>query len=63
MTRRECRRIAEKIAALEKVIQTSTDPEEKRKAQNKIMKICGSFTDIEAMMQVDEAVQEILKNS
>ena len=63
MKKRECRRIAQKIADLEKTIENSTDSIEIQKAKNKIMKICGSFTDIEAMMQIDEAVQEILKNS
>ena len=63
MTKRECRRIAQKIADLERIVQTTSDPDEKKKAQNKIMKICGSFTDIVDMMQVDEAVQDILKNS
>lgn len=63
MTKRECRRIAQKIADLEKVVMTTTDPQEKRKAQDKIMKICGSFTDIMDMMQVDEEVQNILQNS
>lgn len=63
MTKREYRRIAQKIADLEKVVMTTTDPQEKRKAQDKIMKICGSFTDIMDMMQVDEEVQNILQNS
>ena len=63
MTKRECKRIAQKIADLERIVQNSTDEDEKRKAQSKILKICGSFTDIEAMMQIDEAVQEILENS
>lgn len=63
MTKRECRKIAQEIADLEITIEKSTNPEVKQKAKNKIMKICGSFTDIEVMMQIDEAVQEILKNS
>lgn len=63
MTKRECRRVAQKIADLERMVHTTADPDEKRKAQDKIMKICGSFTDIVDMMQVDEEVQEILKNS
>ena len=63
MTKRECKRIAQKIADLELRLQKSTDEDERRKIQDKILKICGSFTDIEAMMQIDEMVQEILKNS
>ena len=63
MTKQECKRIAEKIAALEKIIKTTTDPEEKCKAERKIVKICSSFRDIAAMLQIDEAVQEIMKNS
>lgn len=63
MTKQECKRIAEKIAALEKIIKTTTDPEEKSKAERKIVKICSSFRDIAAMLQIDEAVQEIMKNS
>lgn len=63
MTKRECKRIAQKIADLELRLQKSTDEDERRKIQDKILKICGSFTDIEAMMQIDEMVQEIIKNS
>lgn len=63
MTKRECKRIAQKIADLELRLRKSTDEEERRKIQNKILRICGSFTDIEVMMQIDEMVQEILKSS
>ena len=63
MTKRECRRIAQKIADLEIQLQKSTDQTENIKIQNKISKICSSFTDIESMIQIDEMVQEIIKNS
>ena len=63
MTKRECKKIAMRIAKLEQVVATSSDKDEKKKAQEKIMQICGSFKDLEDMIMIDEAVQKILQNS
>lgn len=63
MTKRECKKIAQKLAEYELSLQSATTEEEKFKIQNKILKLCTSLTDLADMIQVDEEVQNILKNS
>lgn len=63
MKKQECKKIAKKIANLEITIQNASTEEEKKEAQNKLIELCCSFTDLSDMIQIDEEVQKILKNS
>ena len=60
MKRKELKRIAEKIAKAEYVIQTSSDPKAIAKAEQDIISLSGSVDDIEDILSVDELVQELL---
>ena len=60
MKKKELKRIAEKIAKAEYIIQASTDKKAVKKAEQDIMELSGSVHDLEDMAAVDELVQEIL---
>ena len=60
MKKKELKRIAEKIAKAECIIQTSTDKKAVKKAEQDIMELSGSVHDLEDMAAVDELVQELL---
>lgn len=60
MKRKELKRIAEKIAKAEYIIQTSSDLKAIAKAEQDIISLSGSVDDIEDMLVVDELVQELL---
>ncbi len=63
MTKRECRKVAKKIAQYELILQNSDDKDEKYKAQGKINELCELCTNMYEMMFIDEEVQKILQSS
>lgn len=63
MKKKELKNLATKIAKYEKIIQTTQDAKEKRRAEEEIMKLSTSIQSVEDMMQIDEFVQDILENS
>ena len=60
MKKKELKRIAEKLAKAEYIIQTSDDPKAVQRAQQEIMDLSGDVHDLKDMAIVDELVQEIL---
>ena len=60
MKRKELKNLAQKIAAAEKTIQSSSDPLQIAKAQDQIIELSGHALSMEDMMAIDEFVQEIL---
>ena len=56
MKKKELKNLATKIAKYEKIIQTTQDAKEKRKAEEEIMKLSTSIQSVEDMMQIDELV-------
>ena len=63
MKQKEIKNLASKIAKYEKIIQSTQDAKEKRKAEEEIMKLSSSISNVEDMLQIDELVQDILENS
>ncbi|MBR4974643.1 MAG: hypothetical protein IKY60_03550 [Bacteroidales bacterium] len=63
MKKKELKNLASKIAKYEKIIQSTQDAKEKRKAEEEIMKLSSSISNVEDMLQIDELVQDILENS
>lgn len=62
MKKKELKKYAQRIAALEKIIESSDSRAEKLKAQDEIMSMSGSLTPFD-MMVIDEMVQEILEKN
>lgn len=63
MKRKEILNLAKKIAQQEIILQNSKDTKEKSQAEAEIMKLCASVKSIDDMVEVDDAVQEILSKS
>ena len=63
MKTKELKNLAAKIAKYEKIIQSTQDAKEKRKAEEEIMKLSSSIQSVEDMVRIDEIVQDILENS
>lgn len=63
MKKKELKNLAQKIAKYEKIIQTSSDKAEIKKAESEIMSLSGHVDNLEDMMIIDEMVQDILGNS
>lgn len=63
MKKKELKNLATKIAKYEKIIQSTQDAKERRRAEEEIMKLSTSIQSVEDMMQIDEFVQDILENS
>lgn len=64
MKPKELKRLAQRIASLELIIEQNEDHEKVRKAQNEIMELSGRIKNPDDLFQIDELVQEILeKNS
>ncbi len=61
MKTKELKKVAQRIAKLELVIEKSEDQDEIRKAQNEIMDLSGRIGDPEDLFRIDELVQEMLK--
>lgn len=62
MKQKELKKLAQKIAKAESIIQSSADPKEISKAQNEIMELTGhvTFSDLDSL---DEMVQQFLEHS
>ena len=63
MKRKELKNLAQKIAKLEYIIQTTNDVKEKQRAENEIIVLSGRVTRFEDIATIDEMVQDILKNN
>ena len=61
MKHKDLVKLARKIAEAEKIIQTSSDKEEVSKAQQKVIELSGQVKTIEEMLNLDEILQEFLK--
>ena len=60
MTKRQLKKLAQKIAELEKIIQTSNDKEQVLRAQKKITSLSMSLEN-EELWYLDELIQEQLE--
>ena len=63
MKQKELKNLAKKIAKHEKIIQTTQDPAERKRAENEIIKLSSSVHSFEDMVILDELIQDILENS
>jgi hypothetical protein len=64
MKNKELKKLAERMAKLELIIEANEDPQVVKKAKNEIMDLSGRIEDPEDMFRLDELIQEILsKNS
>lgn len=64
MKRKEIQNLAKKIAQQEQILQNAATPEEKKRAEQEIVKLSSCVKTIEDMLAVDEAVLDLLaKNS
>lgn len=64
MRKKELKNIAKKIASYEAIIRdTSSDREEVRVAQDKIIALSNDVTKLEDMIMIDDMVKEILENN
>lgn len=63
MKRKEKKQLAEKIARYERIVQNSTDKKEIKQAQNKIVELSSHVETIEDIVDIDEMVQDLLKQS
>lgn len=62
MNKKELKRLANKIAEAEFIIQTSTDQKEKTIAMNEIIALSNKISSAEEIDTLDTMVQEKLKN-
>ena len=60
MKKKELKKLAEKIWALETIVETSDDPQEIKKAKEKILRISGGINP-EDMIAIDEIIQAELR--
>lgn len=58
MTKRELKKLAQKIAKLELIIQENKDKEQVIKAQRKINSLCEKLKTPDEMFYLDELIQE-----
>lgn len=63
MKHKELKNLAQKIAKCEKIVQTSTDKNAIRRAQDEIMNLSGCVDSLEDIMILDEMIQDILEKS
>lgn len=62
MKQKELKNLAKKIAKAEILLsQTALDAEEKRKAEDEIMKLSGKIKSIEDMVILDDLIQEYIE--
>ena len=63
MKAKEIKTLAKKIAQQEKIVQTTTDLEEKARAEKEIVRLSACVKTIDDMIALDEAIQDLmLKN-
>ena len=60
MKKKELKRLAEKIAKCEYIIQTSSDKEAIRRAQDDIFMLSGQVDSLEDITIIDELIQDIM---
>lgn len=63
MKQKELKNIAKKIADAERILQTSADPDERRKAEDTIFMWTGKVTSLVDICELDEMIQDILEKS
>lgn len=63
MKRKELKNLAQKIAKVERVIQSTDDLAARKRAELEIMELSSHVDDIEDMVIIDELVQDILKKN
>lgn len=56
MKQKELKNLAKKIAKHEKIIQTTQDPAERKRAENEIIKLSSSVHSFEDMVILDELI-------
>ncbi len=61
MTKKQIRDIARTVANSEKIIQSSSDPDEIKKAEMAIIQTCFQVSSMEDMIQIDELIQKYLE--
>lgn len=60
MKTKELKNLAKKFAKLERIIQNTESPEEKKKAEDEIISLSGHVTSLEDITIIDEMVQDLL---
>ena len=63
MTKKELKNLAKQIAECERVIQTSEDKDERRQAEERIMKITRTVRNFEDLSKIDELAMKILEKN
>ena len=63
MKRKELKALATKIAKYERIIQTSEDQKEIRKAEEEVMRLSSGVDSLDDMMAIDELVVEMLQKN
>lgn len=61
MKRKELKQLAQKIAKLENIIQTSEDKKKIAEAQRQIIELSGHVETLDDMCLLDDMIQDILK--
>ena len=56
MKQKELKNLAKKIAQFEKIIQATDDANEKKRAENEIMKLSNGVKSLEDMIIIDELI-------
>lgn len=60
MKAKEIKNLAKKIAQQEKIIQTTTNMEEKARAEQEIIRLSSCVNSIEDMIALDEAIMDLM---
>lgn len=63
MKRKEKKQLAEKIAKFERIVQSSTDKKEIKRAQDSIVELSSHVDNITDIIEIDEIVQDLLTQS
>ena len=63
MKKKELKNLAAKLAGYEKIIQTSDNKEEVRKAEEEIMKVTRKIESFEDLMELDELIMKLLEKN
>lgn len=61
MRTKERKKLAQKIAQCEYIIQTSTDKDEIKRAEYQVMELSGCVHSLDDMQAIDDLVQDLLK--
>lgn len=61
MKRKELKQLAQKIAKLENIIQTSDDNKKIAEAQKQIIELSGHVENLDDMCLLDDMIQDLLK--